>query len=45
MTKTALLSVLGVLGGVAFVAFLGACLFVSAGRWELPWCCGRSAEI
>ena len=38
MTKTALLSVLGILGGVAFVAFLGACLFVSAGRWELPWC-------
>jgi hypothetical protein len=37
MTKTAHLSVLGVLGGVAFVAFLGACLFVSAGRWELPW--------
>ena len=34
MTKTALLSVLG---GVAFVAFLGACLFVSAGRWDLPW--------
>jgi hypothetical protein len=34
MTKTALLSVLG---GVAFVAFVGACLFVSAGRWDLPW--------
>jgi hypothetical protein len=28
MTKTTLLSVLG---GVTFVAFLGACLFVSAG--------------
>ena len=34
MTKTALLSFLG---GVAFVAFLGACLFVSAGRLDLPW--------
>ena len=34
MKKTALLSVLG---GVAFVAFVGACLFVSAGRWDLPW--------
>jgi protein-S-isoprenylcysteine O-methyltransferase Ste14 len=34
MTKTALLSVLG---GVAFVALVGACLFVSAGRWDLPW--------
>jgi protein-S-isoprenylcysteine O-methyltransferase Ste14 len=34
MTKTALLSALG---GVAFVAFLGGCLFVSAGRWDLPW--------
>ena len=34
MTKTALLSVLG---GVAFVAFVGACLFVSAGRWDVPW--------
>jgi hypothetical protein len=34
MTKTALVSVLG---GVAFVAFLGACVFVSAGRWDLPW--------
>jgi protein-S-isoprenylcysteine O-methyltransferase Ste14 len=34
MTKTAVLSVLG---RVAFVAFLGACLFVSAGRWDLPW--------
>ena len=34
MTKTVLLSVLG---GVTFVAFLGACLFVSAGRWDLPW--------
>jgi protein-S-isoprenylcysteine O-methyltransferase Ste14 len=34
MTKTTLLSVLG---GVTFVAFLGACLFVPAGRWDLPW--------
>jgi protein-S-isoprenylcysteine O-methyltransferase Ste14 len=34
MTKTALLSVLG---AVAFVAFVGACLFVSAGRWDVPW--------
>ena len=34
MTKTALLSVLG---GVAFVAFVGACLFVSAGLRDLPW--------
>ena len=34
MTKTTLLSVLG---GVAFVVFLGACLFVPAGRWDLPW--------
>src|SRR5215472_1765314 len=34
MTKTALLSVLG---GVAFVALVGACLFVSAGRSDLPW--------
>ena len=34
MTKTAFLSSLG---GMAFVAFLGACLFVSAGRWDLPW--------
>jgi hypothetical protein len=34
MTKTAPLSALG---GVAFVAFVGACLFVSAGRWDLPW--------
>jgi protein-S-isoprenylcysteine O-methyltransferase Ste14 len=34
MTKTVLLCVLG---GVAFVAFLGVCLFVSAGRWDLPW--------
>jgi protein-S-isoprenylcysteine O-methyltransferase Ste14 len=34
MTRTALLSVLC---GAAFVAFLGACLFVSAGRWDLPW--------
>jgi hypothetical protein len=28
---------LNVLGGVAFVALVGACLFVSAGRWDLPW--------
>jgi protein-S-isoprenylcysteine O-methyltransferase Ste14 len=34
MTKTVLLSGLG---GVAFVAFVGACLFVSAGHWDLPW--------
>ena len=34
MTKTTLLSVVG---GVTFVAFLGACLFVPAGRWDLPW--------
>ncbi len=34
MTKTALLSIFG---GAAFVAFVGACLFVSAGRWDLPW--------
>jgi protein-S-isoprenylcysteine O-methyltransferase Ste14 len=34
MTKTALLSVFR---GVTFVAFLGACLFVSAGRWDMPW--------
>ena len=33
MTRTALLSVLG---GVAFLAFLGACLFVAVGRWDLP---------
>jgi protein-S-isoprenylcysteine O-methyltransferase Ste14 len=37
MTKTALLRVLSVLSGVGFVGFLGACLFVSAGRWDLPW--------
>jgi protein-S-isoprenylcysteine O-methyltransferase Ste14 len=34
MTKTSLFSVVG---GVAFVALVGACLFVSAGRWDLPW--------
>jgi hypothetical protein len=34
MTKTALLSVLS---SLAFVAFLGACLFAAAGRWDLPW--------
>jgi protein-S-isoprenylcysteine O-methyltransferase Ste14 len=34
MTKTVLLSIFG---GVAFVALVGACLFVSAGRWDLPW--------
>jgi hypothetical protein len=34
MTNPALL---GALGSLAFVAFLGACLFVSAGRWDLPW--------
>jgi protein-S-isoprenylcysteine O-methyltransferase Ste14 len=34
MTKTVLLSVLG---GVAFVTLVGACLFVSAGRWDLLW--------
>jgi protein-S-isoprenylcysteine O-methyltransferase Ste14 len=28
---------LSVVGSLAFVAFLGACLFVSAGRWDLPW--------
>jgi protein-S-isoprenylcysteine O-methyltransferase Ste14 len=28
---------LSVLGSLAFVAFVGACLFVSAGRWDLPW--------
>ena len=34
MARAALLSVLG---GVAFLTFVGACLFVSAGRWDLPW--------
>lgn len=34
MTKTTLLSVLG---GMVFVVFVGACLFVSAGRRDLPW--------
>jgi protein-S-isoprenylcysteine O-methyltransferase Ste14 len=34
MTKMILLSVLG---GLAFLALVGACLFVSAGRWDLPW--------
>jgi protein-S-isoprenylcysteine O-methyltransferase Ste14 len=34
MTKTVLLSIFG---GVAFLALVGACLFVSAGRWDLPW--------
>jgi hypothetical protein len=34
MTKTVLLSIFG---GVAFLALFGACLFVSAGRWDLPW--------
>jgi protein-S-isoprenylcysteine O-methyltransferase Ste14 len=34
MTRTVLLSVLG---SVVFVAFVGACLFISAGDWNLPW--------
>jgi protein-S-isoprenylcysteine O-methyltransferase Ste14 len=34
ITRIVLLSVLG---GVAFVAFLGASLFVAAGRWGQPW--------
>jgi hypothetical protein len=34
MTKTVLLSIFA---GVAFLALFGACLFVSAGRWDLPW--------
>ena len=34
MTKTVLLSIFG---GVAFLALVGAYLFVSAGRWDLPW--------
>jgi len=34
MTRTVLLSALG---SLAFVALVGACLFVSAGRWDLPW--------
>jgi hypothetical protein len=28
---------LSIIGGLAFVALVGACLFVSAGRWDLPW--------
>jgi len=34
MARAALISVLG---GIAFLTFVGACLFVSAGRWDLPW--------
>jgi hypothetical protein len=34
ITKTVLLSIFG---GVAFLALVGAYLFVSAGRWDLPW--------
>jgi hypothetical protein len=33
MMKTVLLSIFG---GVAFLALVGPCLFVSAGRWDLP---------
>jgi protein-S-isoprenylcysteine O-methyltransferase Ste14 len=34
MTKTALLSIFG---GLVFLALVGACLFISAGCWDLPW--------
>src|SRR5262249_54376939 len=34
VVRTVLLSILG---GVAFVALLGALLFGCAGRWDLPW--------
>jgi protein-S-isoprenylcysteine O-methyltransferase Ste14 len=31
------MGVLSIFGSVAFVVLVGACLFVSAGRWNLPW--------
>ena len=34
MTKALVLSIFG---SVAFLALVSACLFVSAGRWDLPW--------
>jgi len=27
---------LNILGGAVFLALIGACLFLSAGRWDLP---------
>ena len=35
MTKALVLSIFG---SVAFLALVSACLFVSAGRWDLSWC-------